>query len=154
MTKSWETEREGREGIIVEKRERGGAVVGLMQGGDRGRSIAGDRREQEQGESTEAGAWQEGGEADRGTEIVGHMVNRASRLIGQPGQLVVPAESRTDLSAHGFWKRGTTVIFDILFVNLNTGSYLRMTPEKSLAKAEKEKKDMYLRACLYHSPDL
>ena len=27
-------------------------------------------------------------------------------------------------------------------------SYLRMTPEKALAKAEKEKKDLYLQACL------
>ena len=28
------------------------------------------------------------------------------------------------------------------------GSYLRMTPEKSLAKAEKEKNNLYLQACL------
>ena len=27
-------------------------------------------------------------------------------------------------------------------------SYLRMTPEKALAKAEKEKKDLYLQSCL------
>ena len=39
-------------------------------------------------------------------------------------------------------------MFDILIVNLDTGSYLRMTPEKALAKAEKEKKDLYLQACL------
>ena len=37
---------------------------------------------------------------------------------------------------------------DIQSVNLNTGSYLRMTPEKALAKAEKEKKDLHLQACL------
>ena len=34
------------------------------------------------------------------------------------------------------------------FVNLDAGSYLRMTPEDALAKAEKENKDMYLQACL------
>ena len=34
------------------------------------------------------------------------------------------------------------------FFNINTGSYLHMTPEKALAKAEKEKKDLYLQACL------
>ena len=54
------------------------------------------------------------------------------------------------MSAHGFWKRGTTVMFDIIIVNLGVVSYLRMTPEKALAKTEKEKKDMYLQACLEH----
>ena len=39
-------------------------------------------------------------------------------------------------------------MFDIRNVNLNAGSYLHMTPEKALAKAEKEKKDLYLQACL------
>ena len=105
-----------------------------------------------QGEKTGAGAWQEGGEADGGTETVGEAyggrertVNGAARLTGQPGQVVVPAESREDVSAHGFWKRGTTTMFDIRIVNLDAGSYLRMTPEKAIAKAEKEKKDLYLR---------
>ena len=41
-------------------------------------------------------------------------------------------------------------MFDIRIVNLNTGSYLCMTPEKAFAKAEKEKKDLYLQACLEH----
>ena len=101
-----------------------------------------------QGESTGAGAQQEGGEADGGTETVGLTVNGAARLAGQPGQVVVHAESRADVSAHGFWKRGTTAMFDIRIVNLDAGSYLRMTPEKAPAKAEKENKDLYLQACL------
>ena len=29
-------------------------------------------------------------------------VNGAARLVGQPGQVVVPAELRADISAHGF----------------------------------------------------
>ena len=87
-------------------------------------------------------------EADGGTETVGRTVNEAARLVGQPGQLVVSAESRADISTHGFWKQGNTTMFDIKIVNLNTGSYLHMTPEKALAKAEKEKKDLYLQACL------
>ena len=33
-------------------------------------------------------------------------------------------------------------MFDIIIVNLNAGSYLYMMPEKALAKAEKEKKDL------------
>ena len=102
-----------------------------------------------QGERTGAGVQQEGGEAGGGTENIGEpqggrvkTVNGADRLVGQPGQVVLPAESRADVSAHGFWKRGTTAMFDIRIVNLDTGSYLRMTPEKALTKAEKEKKDL------------
>ena len=81
------------------------------------------------GERTGAGAQQEGGEADGGTDTVGLTVNESAKLIGQPGQVVVPAELRADVSAHGFWKWGTTVMFDIIIVNLDAGSYLRMTPE-------------------------
>ena len=39
-------------------------------------------------------------------------------------------------------------MFDIRIVNLDAGSYLRMTLEEAFAKAEKEKKDLYLQACL------
>ena len=39
-------------------------------------------------------------------------------------------------------------MFDIRIVNLDAGSYLCMTPEKALAKAEKENKDLYLQTCL------
>ena len=39
-------------------------------------------------------------------------------------------------------------MFDIRIVNLDVGYYLRMTPEKALEKADKEKKDLYLQACL------
>ena len=35
-------------------------------------------------------------------------------------------------------------MFDIRIINLNAGSYLRMKPEKALAKSEKEKKGLYL----------
>ena len=101
-----------------------------------------------QGERTWAGARQEGGEADGGTDTVGRTVNGTAILVEQMVQVVVPAESRTDISTHGFWKQGTTAMFDIRIVNLDVGSYLRMTPEKALAKGEKEKKDLYLKACL------
>ena len=50
------------------------------------------------------------------------------------------------MRAHGFWKRGTTAMFNIRIVNLDAGSYLSITPEKALAKAEKEKKYLYLQA--------
>ena len=64
---------------------------------------------------------------------------RAAIFVGQLGQVVEPADSRADISAHGFWRRGTTTMSNIRIVNLDAGSYLRMTPEKALAKAEKEK---------------
>ena len=75
-------------------------------------------------------------------------VNGATLLVGKPVHVVVPAEARADVRAHGFWKRGTTVMFDIQIVNLNARSYLRMTPEKAFAKPKKEKKYLYLQACL------
>ena len=81
-------------------------------------------------------------------KLKGWTVNGAARLIGQPGEVVVHAGSRADVSAHGFWKRGTNAMFDIRIVNLDAGSYVRMTPEKALAKAEKEKKDLYLHSSL------
>ena len=40
-------------------------------------------------------------------------------------------------------------MFDIRIVNLDAVSYLRITPYKAFAKGEKEKKDVYLQACLY-----
>ena len=75
-------------------------------------------------------------------------VNYVARLVGQLGQVQVPVDSRTDVSAHGFWKRGITAMFDIIIVNLDAGSYLHMTPEKALAKAEKEKNYLCLQDCL------
>ena len=44
-----------------------------------------------QGERTGARARQEGGEANGSTDTVGRTVNGAARLVGQPGQVVVPA---------------------------------------------------------------
>ena len=62
-----------------------------------------------QGERTGAGARQEGGDADGGTDNVGEAqggrartVKRAARLVEQPGQVEVPAESKADVSTHGF----------------------------------------------------
>ena len=55
-----------------------------------------------QEERTGAGARQEGGEADGGIDTVGRTVNGAARLVGQPGQVVVTADLRADISAHGF----------------------------------------------------
>ena len=54
---------------------------------------------------------------------------------GETRHVKVPAELKSDVSAHGFWKRRTTAMFGIRIINLNVVSYLRMTPKKALEKA-------------------
>ena len=58
--------------------------------------------------------------------------------------VAVTAESRADVSANGFWKWGTTVIFDIRISNLNKDSYLRTTTVNDLANSNKDNKGLYL----------
>ena len=65
-----------------------------------------------------------------------------------PGQVAVPAESMAGVSTQGFWRQGTTAMFDIQIVNLDMGFYLLMTPKNALVKAYKDKKDFYLQYCL------
>ena len=48
------------------------------------------------------------------------------------GHVIAPEDTWGGISDHGFWKRGTITMFDIFIVNLEAGSYLRMTPEKLL----------------------
>ena len=64
------------------------------------------------------------------------------------GQATVPDESQKDISVQGFWKWGTTALFGMRIVNLDTGYYLRHTSAKALAMAEQEKKDKHLQPCL------
>ena len=59
---------------------------------------------------------------------------------------MLPAELWAEFSAHSFWKRGTTVMFDVKFINLDAGSYLRTISKNVLGKAEKEKKYKHLQA--------
>ena len=75
-------------------------------------------------------------------------MNGEALLAGRPIQVEVPAESRADVIAHGFWKWGITEMLDIPIFNLDAGSYLRMTPEKYVTKAEKERNYVYLHAFL------
>ena len=60
----------------------------------------------------------------------------------------MPDESWADVSVYGFYKWGTTALFDMHIFNLDAGSYLRQTSTKALSTAEKEKKDQYLQPCL------
>ena len=72
------------------------------------------------GERTRAGARQESGTVNDGADTVGEAqggsgrtVNGVALLERRPGQVHVPSESRYEVSVHGFWKRGTTAMFDI-----------------------------------------
>ena len=56
------------------------------------------------------------------------------------GKVAVHSESGADVSAHCFYKRGTTVMFEIIISNIDVVSYLHMTLEKLLQKAEKYKR--------------
>ena len=55
------------------------------------------------------------------------------------GQATMPDELQMDVSIHGFWKCVNTALFDMIIVNLDTGSYLCQTHEKAMAMSEKEK---------------
>ena len=64
------------------------------------------------------------------------------------GQATMPDESQEDVSVHGLCKWGTSVLFDMLIINLDAGSYMRQTSEKDLETAHKENRDKYLQPCL------
>ena len=60
------------------------------------------------------------GIADGGVDTVGEAqwvsgrtVHGVTRIAGRMGQVQLPAELREYVSAHGFWKRGTTAMSDI-----------------------------------------
>ena len=63
-------------------------------------------------------------------------------------QATVPDESHVDVSIHGFWKWGTTTLFDMRVVNLDAVSYLHQTSTKYPAAAKQEKIYRYLQPCL------
>lgn len=55
----------------------------------------------------------------------------------------VEAELRGDVAAHGFWKKGSTAIFDIRVTDLEAPSQRNSDPKKVLARHETEKKKKY-----------
>ena len=56
-------------------------------------------------------------------------------------------ELRGDVSAHGFWTRGTTAVFDIRVTDTDSPSYRSTDPMKVLKNQEREKKLKYGEAC-------
>ncbi len=58
------------------------------------------------------------------------------------------ADSRGDVAAHGFWRRGTTAVFDVRITDTDAPTYRGQEPIKVLKRHEKEKKTKYLAACV------
>jgi hypothetical protein len=59
-----------------------------------------------------------------------------------------PMELRGDIAAHGFWRRGTTAIFDVRVTDTDAPSNRGQDPGKILRRHEKEKQGKYLDHCL------
>ena len=102
-----------------------------------------------QGENTRSRAQREGETVEDNLEIVrdsqgggknGRTTNRSAGLARRHGHVALSADLRSDVSVHRFWNWVTTVIFDVRIIKLNAGSYVHMTPEYFLAKAEKDNK--------------
>ena len=56
----------------------------------------------------------------------------------------VPPETRGDIAAHGFYKSGTTCIFDVQIVDTDAPSYRHLGFAKVLENKEKQKKNKHL----------
>jgi hypothetical protein len=74
----------------------------------------------------------------------------AGRGVPNAGETGVEAaaDSRGDVAAHGFWRRGTTAIFDVRITDTDAPTYRGQDPTKVLKRHEKEKKKKYLAPCV------
>ncbi len=68
--------------------------------------------------------------------------------LSAPTDQTPPTGERGDASAHGFWQRGRTAIFDVRITDTQSRSYRNKDYQKVLAQQEKDKKNQYLRPCL------
>jgi hypothetical protein len=71
----------------------------------------------------------------------------------RPANEVLGDEARGDIGAHGFWKRGSTTIFDIQVCDTDSKSYGNRNSKKVLEGAAHRKKDKYEEACLERRRD-
>jgi hypothetical protein len=62
-------------------------------------------------------------------------------------------EARGDVSAHGFWQRGRSTIFDIRISDTDSKSYGNTSSEKLLERFAQQKRDKYEVACLERRKD-
>jgi hypothetical protein len=71
-----------------------------------------------------------------------------------PTDQTPPTSKCGDVSAHGFWQRGRTAIFDVRITDTQSCSYRSKDYQKELAQQENEKKNQYLRPCLEMGKDV
>jgi len=64
-----------------------------------------------------------------------------------------PTGECSDASAHGFWQRGPTAIFDVRITDTHSHSYRNKDYQKVLVQQEKEKKNQSIRRCLEMQKD-
>ena len=57
-------------------------------------------------------------------------------------------EQKVDLLIRDLWQKGLDNVHNMRVVNIYAPTYMNKEPEKCLHEAEKEKKKMYLEACL------
>lgn len=74
------------------------------------------------------------------------LIHSCRTTEGQVGNVPRP-ELRGDVAAHGFWKSGSTCIFDVRVVNTEAKSYNKKDADKVLAMHEREKQKKYEAAC-------
>lgn len=72
--------------------------------------------------------------------------SRDVRQAGANGTAPQP-ELRGDIAAHGFWRRGTTTIFDVRVTDTEVASNRGQDPKKVLKRHEREKKLKYNALC-------
>ena len=74
--------------------------------------------------------------------------NDESNETDGANRVTVDKDRRGDVGVRGFWKRGTTAIFDVRITNTESGSYRGRDPGNILSSQEAEKKKLYLQPCL------
>ena len=75
------------------------------------------------------------------------------RTTGTETETTLGDGSRGDVSAHGFWHRGRTAIFDVRITDTDAKSYGNTASAKLLERAAREKRDKYEDACLERRKD-
>jgi len=73
--------------------------------------------------------------------LIPHDQDGPAQVRGPDGD--PPLALRGDIGAYGFWRRGTTTIFDVRITDTDAASWRHMSTAKVLRRQEKEKKDKY-----------
>eukprot|EP00804_Cyclotella_cryptica_P019798 CCRYP_009693-RA/>CCRYP_009693-RA protein AED:0.29 eAED:0.30 QI:0/0/0/1/0/0.14/7/0/1059 len=80
-----------------------------------------------------------------GASLGGTTGNRNGNTLGE--------EARGDVSAHGFWQKGRSTIFDVRITDTDSKSYGNTASDKLLERFAQLKRDKYEEACLERRKD-